>query len=110
MKLHTLQDKIIGVKVSDTVLPPITGLYITFGIYMEIYGGFGHNGKIIQHTLPSHTQPSCSKLTGLGQFLKLHTLQKRNMCMKVSDTVLSPITGLNITFGAYMEALGTVGR
>ena len=24
----------------------------------DIYGGFGHNGKIIQHTIPSHTQPS----------------------------------------------------
>ena len=26
----------------------------------DIYGGFGHNGKIIQCTLPSHTQPSHS--------------------------------------------------
>ena len=23
----------------------------------DIYGGFGHNGKIMRHTLPSHTQP-----------------------------------------------------
>ena len=28
----------------------------------DIYGGFGHNGKIIQRTLPSHTQPSRSDL------------------------------------------------
>ena len=76
----------------------------------DIYGGFGHNGKIIQRTLPSHTQPSRSKLTGLGQFSKLHALRKRNMCVKVSDMVLPPITGLRITFGTYMEALGTMGR
>ena len=29
----------------------------------DIYGGFGHNGNITQRTLPSHTQPSRSKLT-----------------------------------------------
>ena len=28
----------------------------------DIYKGFGHNGKIIQRTLPSHTQPSRSDL------------------------------------------------
>ena len=113
----------------------------------DIYGGFGHNGKRIQRTLPSHTQPSRSKLTVwasfrnfthfgreicvcksqtwcyhpelvcalplghiwrlwaqweensthpslpysaitlqidcLGQFSKLHTLRKRNLCLKV---------------------------
>ena len=51
----------------------------------DIYGGFGHNGKIIQRTLPSHTQPSRSKLGAgcLGQFMKLHPLRKRNMCVKV---------------------------
>ena len=76
----------------------------------DIYGGFGHNGKIIQRTLPSHTQPSRSKLTVLGQFSKLHALRKRNMCVKVSYMVLPPITGLRITFGTYMEALGTMGR
>ena len=32
------------------------------------------------------------------------------MGVKVSDTVLPPITGLHITFGTYMEALGTMGR
>ena len=76
----------------------------------DIYGGFGHNGKIIQRTLPSHTQPSRSKLAALGQFSKLDALRKRNMWVKVSDTVLPPITGLRITFGTYMEALGTMGR
>ena len=34
----------------------------------DIYGGFGHYGKIIQRTLPSHTQPSCSKLTVWASF------------------------------------------
>ena len=34
----------------------------------DIYGGFGHNGKIIQRTLPSHTQPSPSKLTAWASF------------------------------------------
>ena len=82
--------------------------YITFGTYME---GFGHNGKIIQRTLPSHTQPSRSKLTALGQFLKLHTHFGRETCAwKSHDMVLPPITGLRITFGTYMEALGTMGR
>ena len=120
----------------------------------DIYGGFGHNGKIIQRTLPSHTQPSPSKLAAwasfrnfahfghleekhvreslrhgvttnnwfghylldiaswlpAAQFLKLHTLRERNMGVKVSDTVLPPITGLDITFGIYIEALGTMGR
>ena len=32
------------------------------------------------------------------------------MYVKVPDMVLPPITGLHITFGAYMEALGTIGR
>ena len=34
----------------------------------DIYKGFGHNGKIIQHTLPSHTQPSPSKLAAWASF------------------------------------------
>ena len=76
----------------------------------DIYGGFGHNGKKIQCTPPSHTRPSRPKIDCLGQFLKLHTLWKRNICVKVYDTVLPPITGLCITFGTYMEALGTTGR
>ena len=37
----------------------------------DIYGGFGHNGKIIQRTLPSHTQPSRSKLTVWASFRNL---------------------------------------
>ena len=60
----------------------------------DIYGGFGHYGKIIQRTLPSQTQPSLSKLTDcLVQFSDLDALRRRNMCVKVSDTVLPPITG-----------------
>ena len=34
----------------------------------DIYGGFGHNGSIIQRTLPSYTQPSCSKLAAWASF------------------------------------------
>ena len=34
----------------------------------DIYGGFGHNGKIIQRTLPSHTQPSRSDLAAWATF------------------------------------------
>ena len=30
--------------------------------------------------------------------------------LNVSEMVLPPITGLCITFGTYMEALGTMGR
>ena len=44
------------------------------------------------------------------QFSKLDALQRRNMWVKVSDTALPPINGLFITFGTYMEALGTMGR
>ena len=43
-----------------------------FGHYpWDIYGGFGHNGKIIQRTLPSHTQPSRSKLAAWASFRNL---------------------------------------
>ena len=51
-KLDALWKRNMCVKVSDMVLPPITGLrhYL-----WDIYGGFGHNGKIIQCTLPSHS-------------------------------------------------------
>ena len=78
----------------------------------DIYGGFGHNGKIIQRTIPSHTQPSRSKLTVWASFSKLHALrEEKHVCeVKVSDMVIPPITGLGITFGTYMEALGTMGR
>ena len=77
----------------------------------DIYEGFGHNGWRIQHTLPSHTQPSCDQNWLPGPlFEKLHPLRKGNMCVKFSDTVLPPITGLHITFGTYMKALGTMGR
>ena len=38
------------VKVSDTVLPPITGLCISFGTYMEALAW--HIWKLIQSTLP----------------------------------------------------------
>ena len=34
----------------------------------DMYGGFGHNGKIMRHTLPSHTQPSRSDLVALASF------------------------------------------
>jgi hypothetical protein len=34
----------------------------------NIYKGFGHNGKRIQRTLPSHTQPSPSKLAAWASF------------------------------------------
>ena len=44
------------------------------------------------------------------QFSKLHALRKRNVCVKVSAMVLPPVMGLFITFGTYMEALGTMGR
>ena len=74
----------------------------------DIYGGFGYNGKIIQRTLPS--QAITLRFGCLGNFSKLDALWKRNMCVKVSDTVLLPITGLRITFGTYTEALDTMGR
>ena len=77
----------------------------------DIYKGFGHNGKRIQRTLPSLPYSAVTLQIGcLGQFSKLHTLRKRNMCVKVSDTVLPPITGLRITFMTYTKALSTMGR
>ena len=43
LKFHALRDKNIGVgvKVSDMVLPPITGLRITFKTYMEALATMG---------------------------------------------------------------------
>ena len=95
------------VKVSDMVLPPITGLYIIFGTYiLRLWAQWEDNS-----THPSLPYSAITLQIGcLGQFLKLHLLRKRNMCMEVSDTVLPPITGVSITFGTYMEALGTMGR
>ena len=75
----------------------------------DIYGGFGRNGKIILNApfppILSHHAPNW-----LPDFEKLYPLRKRNMCVKVSHMVLPPITDLRITFGTYMEALGTMGR
>ena len=46
----------------------------------DIYGGFGHNGKKIQRTLPSHTQPSRSKLTVWVSFRKtLRTSEEKHV-------------------------------
>ena len=47
----------------------------------DIYGGFGHNGKIIQRTLPSHTQPSRSKLTVWASFETLRTSEGKHVCV-----------------------------
>ena len=92
------------VKVSDTVLPPITGLCITLGHIWRLWPQWEDNS-----THPSLPYSAITlKIDCLGQFSKLHTLRKRNMCMNVSDTVLSPITGLHITYGTYTEALGTL--
>ena len=97
--------------VSESLMHGVT-THDWFAHYLwDIYGGVGYYGKIIQRTLPSHTQPSRSKLAAWASFQKkLHALRKRNMCVKVSCMVLPPITGLRITFGTYMEALGTMGR
>ena len=92
------------VKVSDMVLPPITGLCITFGTYMEVLGTMGRKFNAPFPPIFSHIS---LKIDCLGQFSKLCALRKRNMCVKVSDTVLPPITGLCITCGTYMEALAS---
>ena len=96
------------VKVSDTVLPPITCLGITFVTYTEALGTMGREFNAPFPPILSHHTPD---LAGLGHlFLNLDPLRKRNMCVKVSDTVLPPITGLHITFVTYMKALCTMGR
>ena len=48
----------------------------------DIYGGFGHNGKIIQRTLPSHTQPSRSNLAAWASFWleTSHTSEEKHVC------------------------------
>ena len=95
------------VKVSDMVIPPITGLHITFGTYMEALGTQWEDNS----TYPSLPNSAVTlKIDCLGRFSKVHALRRRNMCVEVPDTVLPPITGLRITFGTYMEALGTMGR
>ena len=107
-KLHPLRKGNMCVKVSDTVLPPITGLHITFRTYME---GFGHNGQRIQRTFPSFTiSHHAPNWLPEPIFEILHPLRKGNMCVKVSDTVLPPITGLHITFGTYYEGFGHNGQ
>ena len=99
------------VKVSDIVIPPITGLHITFGTLP-----LGHIWRLWAQWEDNSTHPSLPysaitlQIDRLGQFLQLHALRKRNMWVKVSDTVLPPITGLRITFGTYMDTLGTMGR
>ena len=72
-------------KVSDTVLPPITGLHITFGTYMEALGTIWEDNT----THPSLPYSVITlQIDCLGQILKLHTLQEINMGVKVSDMVL----------------------
>jgi hypothetical protein len=97
------------VKVSDMVLTPITGLRITFGTYMEALGTMGREFNTPFPPILSHQAPNWLSL-GKGQFSRLCALRKGNMYVKVSDMVLTPITGLRITLGTYMEALGTMGR
>ena len=76
----------------------------------------GHIQRLWSQWEDNSTHPSLPysaitlQIDCLGQFLKLHTLQKRNMCVKVSDMVLPPITDLCITFMTYTKALGTMGR
>ena len=104
--LPSLPYSAITLMCMKVLLPPKTGLCITFGTgpaqfsklpirtseekhvceslrhgvtthnwfvhYLwDIYGGFGHNGKIIQRTLPSHTQPSRSDLAAWATFRNL---------------------------------------
>ena len=73
-------------KVSYTVL--LTHNWFEHYIW-DMYGGFGHNGKIIQHIHPSLPYSAITlQIDCLDQFSKLSALQKRNMCAKVSYTVL----------------------
>ena len=76
----------------------------------DIYGGFGHNGKIIQRTLPSHTQPSRSKLAAWASFRNLTTSEEKHVGESLRHGVTTHNWFVRITFGTYMEALGTMGR
>ena len=95
------------VKVSDMVLPPITGFHITFGTYMKALNTMVGEFNTPFTTILSHHTPNWLPGT---VFKKFHPIRKGNMYVKVSDTVLPPITSLHITFGTYMKALGTMGR
>ena len=105
-KLHPLRKGNMCVKVSDTVLPPITGLHITFRTYMKALDTMGREFNAPSPPTISHHAPNWLPVP---VFEKLHPLWKGNMCEKVSDTVLPPITGLHITFRTYMKALDTMG-
>ena len=54
LKLHPLQKRNVYVKVTDKVLPPITHNWFAHYLW-DIYKGVGHNGKKIEHTLPSNS-------------------------------------------------------
>ena len=110
MKLHLLRKRNMCVKVSDTVLQPITGLRITFGTYMEAFLWAQWEDNSTHPSFPYSAITLQIDCLGQFMFMKLHPFWKRNMCVKVSDTVLQPITGLRITFGTYTKALGTMGR
>ena len=76
LKLHALRKRNMCVKLSYMVLLPITGLCITFGTYTK-----APNGKIIQRTLPSHTQPSRSDLTAWATFRNwTRTSEEKHVC------------------------------
>ena len=95
------------VKVSDMVLPPITGLRITFGTYMEALGTMGREFNAPFPPILSNHAPNW--LPG-PVFETSHTLEEKHVRESLKHGVTTHITGLNITFGTYMEALGTMGR
>ena len=107
-KLHPLWKGNMCEKVSDTVLPPITGLHITFRTYMKALDTMGGEFNAPFPPILSHHAPNW--LSG-PVFKKLHrTSEGKHVRESLSVTVLPPITGLPITFRTYMEALGTMGR
>ena len=73
--IHTSEEK----HVRESLIHGVTA-HNWFAHYLwDIYGGFGHNGKIIQCTLLSHTQPSCSKLAVWASFRNSHTSEEKHV-------------------------------
>ena len=95
------------VKVSDTVLPPITGLRITFGTYTKALGTMGREFNAPFPPILSHHAPNW--LPG-PVFETLRTSEGKHVRESLRHGVATHITVLHITFGTYMEALGTMGR
>ena len=114
-KLHATSRTSEGKHVRESLRHGVT-THNWFAHYLwDIYKGFGHNGKIIQRTLPPPILSRHPLQIGcLGQFSKLHATSRTSEGKHVRESLRHGVTthktGLRITFGTYTKALGTMGR